>query len=190
MELLSARMWTSSCKLIGKSSGNCLFDDGLVLGKNLMVEIERRLERCIPVKIPANRHEHARLARGNWRRGVQNVQLSVVRKKDGELRGERQPRLKKPAPFEAGRVQMFEAVRIIADGADVVGAKTGRGEFDRIARHLAVIEFAECSDMDKSKMAHVKKAFDLAAGGSVEFHAVRQNLQVIGVVPFVENRKW
>src|SRR5271154_3752805 len=104
------------------------------------------------------------------------MKLAVVGKKHGELGGERQPCLKKPPPFEAGRIEMLEGGRIIADGADVIGAKTGGREFDGIARHFAIVEFAESSDVDKCKMAHVEKSFDLSSGGSVQLNAVWQHL--------------
>src|SRR6202012_1864894 len=71
-----------------------LFHHRLVLRKNLMIEIQRRLYRRIPVKIPTDWHKHARFARRHRRRGVEDMQLAVIGEKYRELGDKRQPRLK------------------------------------------------------------------------------------------------
>ncbi len=61
------------------------FHNRLVLRKGLMIEIQGGRQRCVPVEIPANGHEHAGHACGYGSGGIENVQPSVVREKTVSL---------------------------------------------------------------------------------------------------------
>jgi len=106
----------------GQVFGKLFFHDGFVLVENLMVEIQRILQRRILVKVPADRDEDAGFPRGHGRSRVQDVQTAVFRKKHGEFRRERQPGFKETPPFETGRIEMLKMSRIIAHGAEVIRA--------------------------------------------------------------------
>lgn len=66
-----------------------VFDDGLVFGEDLVIEVEGVLQGGVVVEVAAEWDEDAGLARGNGRSGVQNAETVLAWEVDGELGGKR-----------------------------------------------------------------------------------------------------
>ena len=59
-----------------------LFYDYFILREDLVIKIERVLQRRILIEIARERHKHTRLPGRDWTRCVENMQLTIFRKKD------------------------------------------------------------------------------------------------------------
>ena len=59
-----------------------LFYDYFILRKDLVIKIERVLQGRILIEIATDRHKHTCLPGRDWTRCVENMQLTIFRKKD------------------------------------------------------------------------------------------------------------
>jgi hypothetical protein len=59
-----------------------LFYDYFILREDLVIKIERVLQRRILIEIAADRHKHTRLPGRHWTGCVENMQPGIFRKKD------------------------------------------------------------------------------------------------------------
>src|SRR5260221_7360800 len=59
-----------------------LFYDYFILREDLVIKIERFLQRRILIEVATDRNKHACLPGRDWTRCVENMQLTIFRKKD------------------------------------------------------------------------------------------------------------